>query len=128
VIVIWFIVWLIANNVEGHEPLILHPVNAWTENLILAIRLGPGAAHAPRHAEEPLVASNRIPVVSSHQDGSAGGRSNTTLTASHGPKARIPGAGTDPGRDRFAVLWTLRRVSGGALASLGRVAAPGEDL
>lgn len=36
---IWFVVWLIANNVGGHEPLLLHPVNAWTATLILAIAI-----------------------------------------------------------------------------------------
>lgn len=24
---IWFVVWLIANNVGGHEPLLINPVN-----------------------------------------------------------------------------------------------------
>ena len=36
---IWFIVWLIANNVGAHEPLELAPVNAWVGTLILAIAL-----------------------------------------------------------------------------------------
>ena len=36
---IWFIIWLIANNVGGHEPLLFNPVNAWTATLILAIAL-----------------------------------------------------------------------------------------
>jgi hypothetical protein len=26
---IWFVIWLIANNVGTHEPLTLDPVNAW---------------------------------------------------------------------------------------------------
>jgi|SRR5881392_382570 hypothetical protein len=43
---IWFIVWLIANNVGSHEPLLLNPINAWTATLILAIALDLGAAHA----------------------------------------------------------------------------------
>lgn len=43
---IWFIVWLIANNVGGHEPLLFDPVNAWTATLILAIALDLGASHA----------------------------------------------------------------------------------
>jgi hypothetical protein len=43
---IWFIVWLIANNIGGHEPLLFNPVNAWTGTLILAIALDLGAAHA----------------------------------------------------------------------------------
>ena len=45
--VLWFIVWLIANNVGGHEPLLFDPVNAWTGTLILAIglELDLGASH-----------------------------------------------------------------------------------
>jgi hypothetical protein len=43
---IWFIIWLIANNVCGHEPLLFNPVNAWTATLILAIALDLGAAYA----------------------------------------------------------------------------------
>jgi hypothetical protein len=54
--IVWFIVWLIANNVGGHEPLLFSPVNAWTATLILAIGLDFAAAHA-RHAEEPLGAT-----------------------------------------------------------------------
>ena len=37
--IVWFIVWLIANNVGGTEPLELTPVNAWTATLILAVAL-----------------------------------------------------------------------------------------
>lgn len=44
--IIWFIVWLIANNVGGPEPLLLNPVNGWTATLLLAIALDLGAAHA----------------------------------------------------------------------------------
>ena len=44
--IIWFIVWLIANNVGGHEPLLFNPVNAWTATLILAIGLDLAAGHA----------------------------------------------------------------------------------
>jgi hypothetical protein len=43
---VWFIVWLVANNVGKHEPLLFAPVNAWTATLILAIALDLGAAHA----------------------------------------------------------------------------------
>lgn len=46
VTIIWFIVWLIANNVGGHEPLLFNPVNAWTATLILAIALDLGASNA----------------------------------------------------------------------------------
>ena len=44
--IIWFIVWLIANNVGGHEPLLTNPVNGWTATLILAVALDLGAANA----------------------------------------------------------------------------------
>ena len=44
---IWFIVWLIANTVGGHEPLDLDPVNVWMGTLILAIALDLGRQHAP---------------------------------------------------------------------------------
>ena len=36
---VWFIIWLIANNVGGSEPLRLDPVNIWTASLILAVAL-----------------------------------------------------------------------------------------
>ena len=44
--VLWFIVWLIANNVGSHEPLLFDPVNVWTGTLIAAIALDLGASHA----------------------------------------------------------------------------------
>jgi hypothetical protein len=44
--VLWFIVWVIANNVGGHAPLLFDPVNAWVGALILAIGLDLSAAHA----------------------------------------------------------------------------------
>lgn len=43
---IWFIVWLIANNIGGDEPLRLDPVNIWAGTLILALALDLGASHA----------------------------------------------------------------------------------
>jgi hypothetical protein len=43
--IVWFIVWLIANNVGDHQPLLFNPVNAWTATLILVIALDLGAAH-----------------------------------------------------------------------------------
>jgi hypothetical protein len=45
---LWFVIWLIANNVGGHEPLLLVPVNAWTATLILAIALDLAGNHAAR--------------------------------------------------------------------------------
>jgi hypothetical protein len=43
---LWFIVWIIANNVGSSEPLRLDPVNAWMGWLLLAIALDLSAAHA----------------------------------------------------------------------------------
>jgi hypothetical protein len=37
--ILWFVIWLIANNIGGGEPLRLDPVNAWTATLILAVAL-----------------------------------------------------------------------------------------
>jgi hypothetical protein len=42
--VLWFVIWLIANNVGGHEPLVIDPVNAWAATLILAVALDLGRA------------------------------------------------------------------------------------
>jgi hypothetical protein len=36
---IWFVIWLIANNIGGSEPLAVDPVNAWAATLILAAAL-----------------------------------------------------------------------------------------
>ncbi|HET9101875.1 MAG TPA: hypothetical protein VFN55_00870 [Solirubrobacteraceae bacterium] len=44
--IVWFIVWLIADQVGGHEPLLLNPVNAWMATLILAVALDLSASHA----------------------------------------------------------------------------------
>ena len=44
--VLWFIVWIIANNIGAHKPLLFDPVNVWTGSLILAIALDLGASHA----------------------------------------------------------------------------------
>jgi hypothetical protein len=43
---IWLVIWFIADQIGGHEPLLLDPVNAWTATLILAIALDLGASHA----------------------------------------------------------------------------------
>jgi hypothetical protein len=43
---VWFIIWLIANNVGGNEPLVLDPVNGWVGTLILAVALDLGGNHA----------------------------------------------------------------------------------
>lgn len=43
---LWFIVWVIADNVGGHKPLLFDPVNAWTGTLILAVALDLAGSHA----------------------------------------------------------------------------------
>lgn len=45
---IWFVIWLVANNVGASEPLLLDPVNAWAGTLILAAALDLSASHAMR--------------------------------------------------------------------------------
>lgn len=44
--ILWFLVWLIANNIGGTEPLLLDPVNGWTGTLIAAIALDLAGSHA----------------------------------------------------------------------------------
>ena len=44
---IWFVVWLVANNIGDHEPLLVDPVNWWAATLILAVALDLGRQHAP---------------------------------------------------------------------------------
>jgi hypothetical protein len=43
---IWLIVWLIADHIGNHAPLLFDPVNAWTATLILALALDLGGTHA----------------------------------------------------------------------------------
>jgi hypothetical protein len=45
--VIWFVIWLVANNIGGEEPLTFDPVNVWAATLILALALDLGRQHAP---------------------------------------------------------------------------------
>jgi hypothetical protein len=58
---VWFVIWLIANNVGGHEPLLIDPVNAWAGTLILAVALDlgraagvPGRGAGPERRRPPL--------------------------------------------------------------------------
>jgi hypothetical protein len=37
--IVWFIVWLIANNIGDAEPLRFAPVNWWAGTLLLVIAL-----------------------------------------------------------------------------------------
>ncbi len=43
--ILWFVVWIIANNVGASEPLRFDPVNAWAATLILGIALDLGRQH-----------------------------------------------------------------------------------
>lgn len=43
---VWLLVWFVANNVGGHEPLVVDPVNVWAGTLLLAIALDLGGHHA----------------------------------------------------------------------------------
>jgi hypothetical protein len=44
---IWFVIWLVANNLGGQAPLSFEPVNWWAGTLILAAALDLGRQHAP---------------------------------------------------------------------------------
>jgi hypothetical protein len=47
VTLIWFIIWLIANSVGDHAPLLWNPVNVWAGTLVLAIAVDLGRQHVP---------------------------------------------------------------------------------
>jgi hypothetical protein len=44
--VIWFVIWLIADNIGDREPLQFDPVNWWAAALILTVALDLGGGHA----------------------------------------------------------------------------------
>ena len=37
--IIWFIVWLIADHIGDHAPLLLNPPNVWATTLLLVVAL-----------------------------------------------------------------------------------------
>jgi hypothetical protein len=43
---VWFVIWLIANNVGDREPLEFAPVNIWAGTLILVAALDLARQHA----------------------------------------------------------------------------------
>ena len=43
---LWFVVWLIADNTGGHEPLLFDPVNVWAWTLLGAVALDLSGSHA----------------------------------------------------------------------------------
>jgi hypothetical protein len=48
VTIIWFVVWLIADQLGDRAPLLTDPVNAWTATLLLVVALDLGRQHASR--------------------------------------------------------------------------------
>ena len=44
---LWFIVWLVANVIGDHEPLLVDPVNWWAGTLLLVVALDLSRQHAP---------------------------------------------------------------------------------
>ena len=44
--IVWFVIWLVANNIGDSEPLRFDPVNWWAGTLILAVALDLGRQHA----------------------------------------------------------------------------------
>lgn len=43
---VWFVVWLISNNIGDKEALVFDPVNWWVATLILVVALDLGRQHA----------------------------------------------------------------------------------
>jgi hypothetical protein len=43
---VWFVVWLIANNVGDNAPLTFDPVNVWAGTLLLVVALDLSRQHA----------------------------------------------------------------------------------
>ena len=43
---VWFVIWLVANVIGDHEPLLFDPVNWWAGTLILAVALDLGRVHS----------------------------------------------------------------------------------
>ena len=43
---IWFVIWVIANNIGDNEALTFDPVNLWAGTLLLTIALDLGRQHA----------------------------------------------------------------------------------
>lgn len=51
---IWFVVWLMANSIGDHAPLLTDPVNTWTGTLIFAIALDLARQHTRLPRREDL--------------------------------------------------------------------------
>lgn len=48
VTLLWFIIWVISDNVGDREPLQFDPVNIWAGFLLLAVAIDLSAAARPR--------------------------------------------------------------------------------
>jgi hypothetical protein len=46
VTLVWFVVWLISNNIGDKESLAFDPLNWWSATLILVVALDLGRQHA----------------------------------------------------------------------------------
>ena len=44
---LWFVIWLVANTIDGSEPLTFDPVNGWAGTLMLVVALDLARQHAP---------------------------------------------------------------------------------
>ena len=44
---LWFVIWLVANTLGDHAPLVWDPVNVWTGTLLLAIAIDLSRQHVP---------------------------------------------------------------------------------
>jgi hypothetical protein len=44
---IWFVIWLIADSLGDHAPLLWNPVNIWAGALLLAIAVDLSRQHVP---------------------------------------------------------------------------------
>jgi hypothetical protein len=49
---LWFIIWLIANSIGDHAPLLWNPVNIWAGTLLLAIAIDLSRQHVPAGRRE----------------------------------------------------------------------------
>lgn len=44
---VWFVIWLIADNLGDREALLFDPLNAWAWTLLLVVALDLGRQHTP---------------------------------------------------------------------------------
>ncbi len=51
--IIWFVVWIIVNNVGDPEALRFDPVNFWAGALLLAVALDLSGHHAQQASSRP---------------------------------------------------------------------------